>query len=183
MATIRRLTSVRNIRDPYSRRILANVIGRDVMKTYAATPNILRRLTSGLSEKQMRTRPAAGKWPIAFVLSHLCDAELAVSYRLRMVMSQPGCQILAYDQDRWASNLLYDKSDFRKSLALFTALRESNLAILRRARPIEMHRYGIHEERGKETVERLIQMIAGHDINHLKQIRKMRGALTGRQRA
>ncbi len=31
--------------------------------------------------------------------------------------------------------------------------------------------YGMHSERGKETVTRVSQMMAGHDINHVKQIR------------
>jgi hypothetical protein len=31
--------------------------------------------------------------------------------------------------------------------------------------------YGMHSERGKETVTRVAEMLAGHDINHLNQIR------------
>ena len=30
--------------------------------------------------------------------------------------------------------------------------------------------YGMHAERGKETVSHLINMVAGHDLNHLRQI-------------
>jgi len=33
--------------------------------------------------------------------------------------------------------------------------------------------YGMHSERGKETVKRVTEMLAGHDINHLTQIRRM----------
>jgi hypothetical protein len=33
--------------------------------------------------------------------------------------------------------------------------------------------YGMHEERGKETVKRMTEMMAGHDLNHLKQIEKI----------
>jgi hypothetical protein len=35
----------------------------------------------------------------------------------------------------------------------------------------------MHAERGKETVARIFQLIAGHDLNHLGQI----AALTGRK--
>ncbi len=31
--------------------------------------------------------------------------------------------------------------------------------------------YGIHSERGKESVKRVSEMMAGHDINHMNQIR------------
>jgi hypothetical protein len=28
----------------------------------------------------------------------------------------------------------------------------------------------MHSERGKETVTRMVEMLAGHDLNHVKQI-------------
>ena len=33
--------------------------------------------------------------------------------------------------------------------------------------------YGIHSERGSETVARITEMVAGHDINHMSQIEKI----------
>ena len=35
--------------------------------------------------------------------------------------------------------------------------------------------YGVHTERGKETVRRAVELIAGHDINHLRQIHAILG--------
>ncbi len=32
--------------------------------------------------------------------------------------------------------------------------------------------YGMHSERGKETVTRVVEMLAGHDVNHMKQIKE-----------
>lgn len=40
--------------------------------------------------------------------------------------------------------------------------------------------YGIHEERGKETLELMVQMLAGHDINHLRQIENIRNSFNKR---
>ena len=33
----------------------------------------------------------------------------------------------------------------------------------------------MHQERGKETVARVTEMFAGHDLNHLKQIERLAG--------
>jgi hypothetical protein len=30
--------------------------------------------------------------------------------------------------------------------------------------------YGVHQERGNETVTRIVTLVAGHDLNHLNQI-------------
>ena len=41
--------------------------------------------------------------------------------------------------------------------------------------PEEWQRNGIHAERGPMTVRDLALQIAGHDLNHLEQIRKILG--------
>jgi hypothetical protein len=33
--------------------------------------------------------------------------------------------------------------------------------------------YGVHQERGKETITQIVRMFAGHDLNHLQQIEAM----------
>jgi hypothetical protein len=30
--------------------------------------------------------------------------------------------------------------------------------------------YGMHEERGRESIAHIVRMLAGHDLNHLKQV-------------
>jgi hypothetical protein len=35
--------------------------------------------------------------------------------------------------------------------------------------------YGMHSERGQESIEQMARMYAGHDINHLQQIEKILG--------
>jgi len=36
-----------------------------------------------------------------------------------------------------------------------------------------MENYGMHSERGKETVTHFMKMVAGHDLNHLRQVEQM----------
>jgi len=37
-------------------------------------------------------------------------------------------------------------------------------------RPDQWKQFGLHSERGEESVERVAEMMGGHDLNHLKQI-------------
>jgi hypothetical protein len=34
----------------------------------------------------------------------------------------------------------------------------------------------MHSERGEETIERILHMMAGHDLNHLQQIERILAA-------
>jgi hypothetical protein len=167
---MRPLKTVKGISDPYSRRILAHVVGKDALAVVARTPLRLRQLVSGLSRKQLRTRQEEGKWSIAEIVCHLCDTEVVMAFRYRMAIAQSGSPLQAMDENKWAAGLDYSKVDPRRKIALFIALREDHVRMLKSLPKHAWQRYGIHEERGKETVERIVQMYAGHDINHLRQI-------------
>lgn len=52
-------------------------------------------------------------------------------------------------------------------------LREENLALLQSLEPEQWKHYGVHFERGQESIEHIVRMCAGHDINHLQQIEKI----------
>ena len=102
------------------------------------------------------------------------NGEVVMSFRLRMAVAQSGSPLQAYDQDTWAGALYYDKADCRDKLKSFSTLRGANVTLLKCLSPKEWQRYGMHEERGKETIERMVQMLAGHDVNHLRQIAEIR---------
>ena len=57
-----------------------------------------------------------------------------------------------------------------ESIGLFETVRSSTLSLLRRVDPALHANYGMHAERGKESIEHLIRLYAGHDLNHLAQI-------------
>jgi len=159
----------------YIGRIRGYVAGKEPLRVLQATPGRLRKLVRRVPSRKLRRRPAPGKWSIAEILAHLADVELAVGYRVRMILGAPGTKIQAYDQDVWARAMRYRQQDARQSLEAFCVLRERNLALLRSLSPRQWKQYGMHQERGKETVARIAEMFAGHDLNHLKQIERLAG--------
>jgi hypothetical protein len=161
----------------YSERILSYVGSDEVpLKLQKATLRKLERLVEGVPASRMRKRPAPGKWSIAEIVSHLADTELVAGYRIRVILGAPGTTIQAFDQDAWVVALHYHKRDLRQSLDQFRVLREANLALLRTITPEQWKQHGVHAERGKETIETIVRMFAGHDINHLKQIERLLAA-------
>ena len=64
----------------------------------------------------------------------------------------------------------YAKRDPRQSLEQFRVLRETNLALYKKLKPEQWKHSGMHSERGEESVERIVMLLAGHDLNHLAQI-------------
>ena len=157
----------------YTVRILANVAGQDPLTVETGTAKKLDRLIKGVPASKLRRRPAPGKWSIGEILAHLADSEIARSWRIRQILGAPGTVIQAFDQDAWVTAGHYERRDPRKSVELFRVLREANLVLLKSLTPEQWKHFGMHAERGKETIEHIVRMFAGHDINHTKQIERI----------
>jgi DinB superfamily len=157
----------------YTERMLSHSRGKDPLRLQQAAPRKLATLTRGLSKKQLSRRPAPGKWSIAEILAHLADAELVIGYRLRLILASNGTTIQAFDQDAWAGTFNYSRRDPKTSLETFRALRENNLRLLSSVPRRLWKNYGEHQERGKETVDHIVRMIAGHDLNYLLQVERI----------
>ena len=157
----------------YTQRLLSYGDGKDPLRLQQAAPGKLAALLKGQTGKQLMQRPGPDKWSVAEILAHLADAELAISWRLRQVLTNNAIPIQAYDQDLWAKAFNYARRDPRQSLANFRALREANLALLKSVPRKLWENYGVHAERGNESVNHIVKMVAGHDLNHLQQIGKI----------
>jgi len=159
----------------YTRRIISHMDGKEPLTVQAATAKKIERLIAGVSSGRLRKRPAADKWSISEILAHLADAEIVGGFRMRFILGAPGSPVIAFDQDAWVTSGHYDKRDARKSLEQFRALRQANLALLKSLTPEQWKHYGMHSERGQESIEHIVRMFAGHDLNHLHQIEQILG--------
>jgi hypothetical protein len=157
----------------YIERITNHVQGKHPLQVQAATAKKLERLIKSATASKLRKRPAPDKWSVNEILAHFAETEIVGSFRMRMILGAPGTPIPAFDQDAWVISGHYEKRDPRKSLEQFRVLREANLALLKSLKSEQWKHYGVHSERGQETIERIVTMFAGHDLNHLGQIEQI----------
>jgi DinB superfamily len=157
----------------YTQRILGYLEGQPALDVLAETPKRLERLIEGVSATTLRTRPAPDRWSVGEILAHLADGEIVGAFRMRLILGSPGVSIAAYDQDTWAASGHYDARDPRASLEQFRVVREGNLALLKSLDPVQWTHYGVHSERGQESIEQVARMFAGHDLNHVRQIERI----------
>jgi DinB superfamily len=156
--------------EQYKQRMMGYLGEQKPLKVVSATAGKIERLLKRVPRAKLMKRPEPGKWSVAEILAHLADGELVIGWRMRSILGAPGTPIAAFDQDKWAAACSYAKRDPHLSLRVFCTLREANLSLLKSLQPEQWKQFGIHSERGEESIERIVQMEAGHDINHLKQI-------------
>lgn len=142
--------------------------GRDPLQVIAATPKRLEDLAAALGPKGLKRSLAPGKWSAREILCHLADCESVFAFRLRQALAEEHHVIQPFDQDKWAST--YSAYEARAALAVFSAVRQWNLALIGTATPAMLSKTLNHPERGEVTFRVLIETMAGHDLNHLRQL-------------
>jgi hypothetical protein len=144
---------------------------RDPLEVIAATSHQLKSLIDTLGPEGAERTPAPGKWSAREVLCHLADGEIVFAFRLRQTLAEDHHVIQPFDQDKWASN--YQSYDVHAALAVFSAVRQWNLALIRGAIPPALSKKVTHPERGEMTFQTIIETMAGHDLGHVRQIERI----------
>ncbi len=144
---------------------------QDPLQVIAATPARLNRLVADMGPQGAERTPAPGKWNARQIVCHLADCELVFAFRIRQTLSQDRHVVQPFEQDDWAKNYgAYSASD---ALALFSAARMWNCALVNSLDPEAFAKPLTHPERGDMTFRTLIETMAGHDLNHLRQLESL----------
>jgi uncharacterized damage-inducible protein DinB len=157
----------------YLTRISNYAQGKDPLELQKQTPVVLAEVVAKASDEQLTRRPGNDKWSIGEILAHLAEDEIATAWRYRQMVEHTGLQLAGFDQDMWARMGDYASRVPQESLALFRLLRNANLQFLHQITPEQWECFGIHAERGRITIRDLVVHMAGHDANHIDQIRRI----------
>ncbi|MFZ0339011.1 MAG: DinB family protein [Terracidiphilus sp.] len=144
--------------------------GRPLETILAATPDAIAEYLEILGPKREK-KPAPGKWSAAEIVSHLADCEIVFAFRLRQTLAEDNPTIQPFDQDKWAAQ--YPGISAALALETFSALRKWDLLLIQSALPAAADRAMTHPERGTMTFQTVVETMAGHDLNHLAQLRRI----------
>ena len=142
------------------------------LDTLAATPAALKEALRGVPRKLLLFTPAPGKWSILEILCHLRDMEReAYLERYTRILAEPEPTLPDVNGDALAIERDYRGQKGADVLRDWTRLRRESLRLLRKAKPEQWRRAGVHETMGRVTVDELVARHAdGNDTPHLAQI-------------
>lgn len=150
--------------NPYA----SHVAEQNPRQVIGATPSRLQQVLDTLGPARANEPIAPGKWSPRQILCHLADCELVFAFRLRQTLAEDHHVMQPFDQDIWAQS--YHAYDAASALAVFSAVRRWNLAFLAAAPKEAAAKPVTHPERGTMTFQTIVETMAGHDLNHLKQV-------------
>ena len=129
---------------------------------------------AGITDAELDRPQEGGEWTARQVIHHLADGE-AMSYtRLCRLVADDEPAIQGYDEPTFAQRLHYDRP-IETSLALVRAVRAAALSLMAVMTPEDWAKTGTHREHATYSVDRWLQIYAGHVHEHADQIRRARG--------
>lgn len=139
------------------------------------SPKQIAAAVLGLPDKTLRYKPSPDKWCILEILGHLADIEIVYAYRFRQMLADKEPVIAPMDQDDWARHLGYMETPAPEMLALYGLNRHHNLRLLQRLKVRDLEKGAFHPERKRKvTVAEVVEQMAGHGMNHLEQIERLK---------
>lgn len=158
--------------ETYRQELLTALAGDDPVTVLRESLEQVSRLVANAAPRQLNQPPAPGEWSPRQVLNHLADSDLVHGTRLRMIVAQDRPTIVGYDQDAWAERFGGLDAEPSETVERWRVLRRANLRLYESLSSEEWERVGVHSERGPESVQLNVQLLAGHDRVHLDQLRR-----------
>ncbi len=137
------------------------------------TPQEIAALIEDVPDVVLTRRPAPDAWGATEVICHLRDTEESFMARFHLALQNDNPRWPpAGSADRWAEDRQYIRNDGRLALAAFARRRAEQAALLDSMTEAQWSRTGIHPTRGRITLREVLALEAGHDDNHLEQLRR-----------
>jgi hypothetical protein len=154
----------------YREKMFNLLTDRNPLEVLAQTASALADIVGKHSATVLRTRPFEGKWTPNEIIGHLTDSEWVYGYRLRLILSENEPAFLGTNQELWVTALRHNEREPAELVEIFRRMRMFNLAVWNRTSPEDLKRTGQHNERGPESLDVMLRLLAGHDLSHLDQI-------------
>lgn len=143
--------------------------GEGVLDLLAASPGAARKLVESVPAHRLAVAPGAGEWNAVQIVHHLADNEAVNAVRIRSILTEDTPEIFGYDSDPWTR--FFEVESVEEALERFTVSRRNTVELVRRLDSQDLDRKGVLSYRGAESLRVLLAVLAGHDRDHLDQLR------------
>lgn len=148
-----------------------------ITEALKSIPGKAAREVEGLSEEQLRFRPADGEWSIKEVCGHLRDFAEIDDQRLRRMATQERPLLPGYDQEQLMREHNYQEADIRTILEELSAHRLRTVELLSELVHANWARQGRHTEVGTLSIRQKTERLIAHEESHLEHIRALKAQL------
>lgn len=147
------------------------------ISTFERQASALASWSQGLSRDQLLATPVPGTWSMQTLLVHMLDSDLVATHRMRRIVAEDLPLLIAYDETAFAARCHYAQTDIAQVCSLFAANRAFTASWLRTLSLTDFTRQGVHNQRGKVSLDDMLNIYTDHVIHHERFALAKRAAL------
>lgn len=159
---------------PFYAGYVARVPEDDILAVLAAQKLEIAALARSIDAARADYRYAEGKWTVRELLGHVIDGERVFGYRAFCFSRGEQAALPGFDEKQYVGAAPRDAASPADIAAEFAAVREANLAFLRRLDDPAWTRVGTASG-APVSVRALAWIMAGHPRHHLGVLRERYG--------
>lgn len=157
---------------------------QEAIAALRALPEALETKLAGLTDAQLRFRPAAETFSVLESICHLRDIEVeGYACRLRLLLEADNPALPDMDGSALARERRYNQQALQPALESFLIARRGNLQRLAAVTEAELARPGRLDTVGEITLGRLLELWVEHDRGHLRELDELLAMLREPSRA
>lgn len=143
----------------------------DAIAALAQIPETLQRRLAGLSDSQLRHKPAPDTFSMLEQVCHLRDIEVeGYARRLQLLLHEEHPALPDLNGGVLARERHYNSQDLQPAVQTFIAARHGCLKTLAGVTAAQLKRSGHLHKVGEVTLAKLLELWVGHDREHLREM-------------
>jgi uncharacterized damage-inducible protein DinB len=155
--------------NPYYEQYIAKSKGENVIETLLEGLSKVTELINSLTDAQLRSAYAEGKWTIKEVIQHMMDTERIFCYRALRFARNDKTNLPGFEQDDFVPYSGANDRDAKALLQEYSAIRHATIALFRSFSDEMLVRVGTAAN-SNMSVRAAVYIVAGHEKHHMNII-------------
>jgi len=155
--------------NPYFDAYIQRVKGKDVLAELARGVEEVNELVASLTEEQLTSAYAEGKWTIKEVLQHIMDSERIFCNRALRFARNDKSNLPGFEQDEYVPYSGANERNSMEMLREYNAIRQGTITLFKGFTEEMLSRVGVASD-NEMSVRALAYIVAGHEKHHVNVI-------------
>lgn len=147
-------------------------IRQQKLESYGNAASSLDAALERFPREMWQFRDEHGCWSIHEHLAHIADSEVNSYIRFRRLVAEPGLDLMAYDENRWATALDYHSIDTEAAVELFRLLRRQTFELMKNLPEAAWSNTCYHPENGDMTLDDWLDVYERHVAEHVEYMQQ-----------
>jgi uncharacterized damage-inducible protein DinB len=134
--------------------------------------NLVTEFASTIPSTLVTLKPDAIAFSVKEIIYHLLEVEELWQRRIHQLIHEPAPHFQQINPDELAKINRYNEQDFHEGISRWKNARMETIRLVEAMTGNELTKKAVHSRYGEMDINRILDIMADHDIQHLRQMER-----------